>query len=780
MASDIGVKMGVSGIENFKKGMAIATQNVKSLDAALKLNEKQLQATGDKETYMQQKSKLLKQQIAEQNTVIKQGQQALAAMEKNGVTPASAAYQKMQQQVLNSKAALIDMQRDLDGVGSRAQETAQKTDKLAESLNGINKKVNFDVVLGGIGKITDGMEAAARRVGHLAGNIWDTMLEAAAWADDIGTEAELYGMGAEELQRRKQVAEIIQTPVEAIEKAKQKLNKNLSEMSDSAMDTLQTLGFVVSGKYGEKAFTSDWLEADTTEKKLFKIGAALLALDDEMQQSAMAQELLGQSWQTMLPLFNAGETKYNELMEAQNVVSQENVDRLGELSLKVKEMDTQWNILKRTVEGEVAESFSTLAGAVGDVLRQFNEYLATPEGQQKLHDLGEALSSIFGDLSDTDVSGAVNLLGTALDKVTEGLRFIADNKKEIIEGIEGIGVAFVGLKFAEALGSLAQGANALKQLFGGGGKAAGGGASAPAVVPTTNGSAAASNSAFVAGAKKFLSQAAGLLVDASPLAFLFDSVRQTIENNQAAREWMQEAQEYAAAREQEVENLQGGADFETLKAVWKRLSEAISSGNAGKSGAFLADFADMYSRWTYEDFPELDAVFDNISEETADKFTGMMEKALSGENLDPYAVIDMLNAIMQQLDTAISEQGDGLKVKTSPELPEDAAEQLQQKLSSYRLEVMVAPILGRMSASLGYSLGVDGFHANGLPFVPFDGYIAALHKGERIVPAEVNKSRTFTSNVYFDHTSLNNGIDAEGLAAKISEANRRTLAGFGS
>ena len=779
MAPDIGVKMGVTGVAQFKQSMNQAQQSVKTLDAELKLNEKQLQATGDKTAYMQQKSKLLQQQIAAQNTVIKQGQQALAAMEKNGVAPASAAYQKMQRQVLEAQAALLDMQGGLNSVGSTAQETTQKTDKLADSLNGINKKVNFDVVLGGIGKITDGMEAAARRVEHLAGNIWNTMLEAAAWADDLGTEAELYGMSTEELQRRKQVSEIIQTPVEAMEKAKQRLNKILHEMSDTTMETLQQLGFVVSGKFGEKAFTPEWLSADTPEKKLFKIGEALLSLNDEMQQSAIAQSLLGESWQTMLPLFNAGETKYNELLEAQNVVSQENVDRLAELSTKVKEMDSQWNTLKRTVEGEVAESFSTLAGAVGDVLRQFNEYLATPEGQQKLNDLGEALSSIFGDLSDTDVSGAVNLLGTALDKVTEGLRYIADNKKEIVEGITGIGIAFAGLKFAELLGGLAQGANALKQLFGGGGKSAGG-ASAPAVVPTTNGSAAASNSAFVAGAKKFLSQAGGLLVDASPLAFLFDSVRQTIENNQATREWMQEAQEYAAAREQEVENLQGGADFETLKAVWKRLSEAISSGNAGKSGAFLADFADMYSRWTYEDFPELDAVFDNISEETADKFTGMMEKALSGENLDPYAVIDMLNAIMLQLDTAISEQGDGLKVKTAPELPEDAAEQLQQKLSSYQLEVMVAPILGRMGASLGYSLGVDGFHANGLPFVPFDGYIAALHKGERIVPAEVNKSRTFTSNVYFDHTSLHNGVDVEGLAARISEANRHWAAGFGS
>ena len=32
--------------------------------------------------------------------------------------------------------------------------------------------------------------------------------------------------------------------------------------------------------------------------------------------------------------------------------------------------------------------------------------------------------------------------------------------------------------------------------------------------------------------------------------------------------------------------------------------------------------------------------------------------------------------------------------------------------------------------------GVDGSHASGLDYVPFDGYIAELHRGEMVVPAE--------------------------------------------
>lgn len=43
---------------------------------------------------------------------------------------------------------------------------------------------------------------------------------------------------------------------------------------------------------------------------------------------------------------------------------------------------------------------------------------------------------------------------------------------------------------------------------------------------------------------------------------------------------------------------------------------------------------------------------------------------------------------------------------------------------------------------------VNGSHRNGLDFVPFDGYIAQLHKGERIVPAEENRKGSGDNYVF--------------------------------
>lgn len=56
------------------------------------------------------------------------------------------------------------------------------------------------------------------------------------------------------------------------------------------------------------------------------------------------------------------------------------------------------------------------------------------------------------------------------------------------------------------------------------------------------------------------------------------------------------------------------------------------------------------------------------------------------------------------------------------------------------------------------ALQVDGRHATGLDSVPYDGYIAELHKGERIVPANQNKGQTANIIVELDGAILAKAI----------------------
>jgi hypothetical protein len=59
--------------------------------------------------------------------------------------------------------------------------------------------------------------------------------------------------------------------------------------------------------------------------------------------------------------------------------------------------------------------------------------------------------------------------------------------------------------------------------------------------------------------------------------------------------------------------------------------------------------------------------------------------------------------------------------------------------------------------------------------------MAELHRGERVVPArEVAASRNYSSNLYVESMYMNNGQDAEGLAAAMAAVQRRTMSGYGS
>lgn len=46
----------------------------------------------------------------------------------------------------------------------------------------------------------------------------------------------------------------------------------------------------------------------------------------------------------------------------------------------------------------------------------------------------------------------------------------------------------------------------------------------------------------------------------------------------------------------------------------------------------------------------------------------------------------------------------------------------------------------------GRAVKINGSHANGLANVPFNGYVAELHKGERVLTANENKNYNTTTN----------------------------------
>ena len=112
---------------------------------------------------------------------------------------------------------------------------------------------------------------------------------------------------------------------------------------------------------------------------------------------------------------------------------------------------------------------------------------------------------------------------------------------------------------------------------------------------------------------------------------------------------------------------------------------------------------------------------------------------------------------------------------------EDGAAQIEEQVGTVPIPVELVVTNKNGNLLETFDVDPDGFNANGLWSVPFDGYHAVLHKGERVVPArEVAASRNFSSNLYVESMYMNNGTDADGLAAAMAAAQRRTMSGYGS
>lgn len=773
MAGGIDVKMGVSGIAQFKSAMNQAQQSVKTLDAQLKLNEKQFQATGDKETYMANKSKLLQQQMNAQNKVIKEGQNALQAMEKQGIDPASQAYQKMQQNVVNAQAALLDMNSDLNSVGQSASDTAQKTDKLTNSLNGINKKVSFDAVLNGIGEVTSGMESAARRVEAIVTDVWSTMVQAATWAESETNLAAMYGIDVETLQKMQGAADVIGTSVDSMINSQQRLKNNLVYGGKDFQEAIKELG--VNLKAGGEWWKNNEgasgaavrermaaaMQMRDFEDIFWDIGDALLHYDDAIERDAMANKIFGKSWMDLMPLFKSGREKYEEAFAESAAVSQENIDKLNELQTTLQRLDQEYQKTKYTILSELAPAFNEVGTTVKDLIQQFNEYLETPEGQEKLSELSEAVTNLFTGLSDTDFSNALDTAKTILDSITGALGWIMQNHKLVEDAIKGIGGAFLTLKVAEVVGTLAQGAAALKNLLGGGGAAAAGTGSATIVATTKE----------------------PTLLDILGIGALLKTAKEASEelrtglwgywNGTNKKQIVGTLTPVMPGEPRRTRNITGTASEEsmqgliierTVENIYDDLYQAINDYDPNTNAQDTVEFFNNVLYPLIEEAGKGSGVVGDSINEIADLIYDKWRQSLFDDEWE-----GTTGGLLNILQEAIDEKAQGLKVETTPELTEDAATILQNQANGLSIKVRTIPDLS----------SIDGSNANGLPFVPFDGYIAALHKGERVVPANQNKNYNNTSNVYFDRVNVNSGIDADGLAAKIAETTKHTLAGFG-
>ena len=441
----VSVKMGVTGVSEFKRGMNEAKESVKTLNEALKLNENQLKLNGNQEIYLANKVQLLKDKIAAQTEVVKQAEAALEAMKKSGTEEASKSFQQMKQNVYKATSELLSMKAELKNVETGADKAGDETKEMNDQLGNIGKGVSWENVTNGLDNVISKLESGAKAAINLGKKIISSAKGSTGWADDLITLSQKTGFDVVELQKMEHAADFVDTEVDTILGAMQKMKK-ATQTSGGKTALEEVLGISLNGQTADDLF--------------WEIGEALVNMGEAFDKEAAAQTVFGKNWQDLLPLFLKGRKEYEEMLDQQTYLTEEQVDKLGKADDAIKQVEQQIQDLKNAFWAENADKITELmqwivdnkdgvvaaltaiAGGFGALkLGSFVLNLQkTIDGFSKLGLLkggASAASGAAGGVPGVGIgmSGIVGLGGAAL--IGAGFAWAADRRKNHAEEVRG-------------------------------------------------------------------------------------------------------------------------------------------------------------------------------------------------------------------------------------------------------------------------------------------------------------------------------------------------------
>lgn len=701
---EIKTTIAIDGERQFSSALREAQRGLRVLQSELKAESSAFDANTSAMQRSETRAKSLRAQIEQQKRIVEALRGAVAdSAKKWGENSQQADGYRIK--LANARSVLNDMTRDLE-----------EAERASDGLNGSLKRIeppSWEELGSAASAAGDVMEkvaaAGAAAFGAVtaaaagaAKGVADMVAETSVQADNLLTQSLQTGIDAQTLQAWSYAARFVDTEVSSITDSIKKLRLNMQKSSSETgiNDALTTLGVKATDAAGRYRDAQDvfWDVIDAAHENIQGL--------NETELDTALQALTGKGYTDLLPLISAGRQGWEDAMARAYagglVMDQETIDAFGAYNDKLQEIDAAWAGIKNSMAAIALEYADPIAEDIGSIATAFNRFLRGEEGAED--DLATQVDKLFTDAQTAMTTGweafnttvdtltasenpSTQKLGAALGAARDALAGIAENKDTYVAAMEAVLAVMVGSKAVAAAANMASAATSLAKM-------------------------------------------APLMSEFAPIALAIGG--------------------FTAAGA----GIQAAADAMEQQAQQERQQGAIR--NAGKYADVIGgrDILQAYADkvhaegWGAITWQDMEPIFDAFGQDRGADVLAELEKykLTGGERWEvPESWFDVGSAAQQvisDMQGALDEGG----LTVAPALPEDwgtaAQSAMQGALNGMRLTVPVTPVMG--TAGSGTMAGrwvapmIEGSHAGGLDYVPHDGYIAELHKGEGVLRAAEN------------------------------------------
>lgn len=483
-AEDIGAKIKVTGESSYSKAMREAAKNTKALDSELKLAEAQFKSTGDAQEYMSKKDKLLREQLEQQSKAVKTAKEMLQKLADAGEQNSSKVLEwrsrlaQAEQKVLelnnaikNNANGLDEAGKAYDNLGESMQTAAMDAETarvnigaaagdasgLTEAMNNAGKAFGWTGLNDTLTQITEKVNAVIKRAVQMGKALWDSVVDASVWADDITTLSDTSGIDRQTIQQWRYASRFIDTSVDTITGSLDYLDNKLKQASVDELAGLAQVGVPFTDvNTGQLRATTDvfWNLID-----------AMHLIPDATTRDRLAMTWFGKSAKDLNPLIKAGREEWDRVGDQAPLISEEKIDNLGTFNDSIENMNAQLEALKLDLLAELAPTFTLISDAIGKAAESFKNFLDTPEGRQALANLENAISGLVTDFTELDFGQIIQDASGTLTEIINSISTFLSDKDKVIEGIKLVGGAITALNLgtvATTVGSIVANLLAIK------------------------------------------------------------------------------------------------------------------------------------------------------------------------------------------------------------------------------------------------------------------------------------------------------------------------------